>query len=323
MTHKEVCMKFLITGGAGFIGSNFCHYFYNENDDFVVFDALTYAGNKNNLRELLEKPNFKFIHGNICDEKMVDELFKIEKFDCVINFAAESNVESSMNNPQIFIDSNITGVRVLLDACKKYNVKRFHQISTDEVYGELLDNESQFYEESSLKPNNVYSVTKAAADMLVLNYHKIFGLNVTISRCSNNFGKYQHYEKFIPKTIRHILNDENVPVHGDGLNVRDWIYVLDHCRAIDLILKNGVSGEVYNVGCHNERTNLEIAQLILKLMGFSSNKIQFIDDRITNDKRYSMNYDKIAKELGYEPKYEFEKCLKDTIEWYEGQLWRQ
>lgn len=313
-------MKILITGGAGFIGANFCHYFYNEKDDFVVLDALTYAGNKENLGELLEKQNFKFIHGNICDEILVDEIFSREKFDLVVNFAAESNVESSIYNPQIFIDSNITGVRVLLDACRKHGVKRYHQISTDEVYGELLDNNSQFYETSKIEPNNVYSVTKAAADMLVLNYYKIFDLFVTISRCSNNYGKFQHYEKFIPKTIKHIVNKENIPVHGNGENVRDWIYVLDHCAGIEKVLKKGRPGEVYNIGCHNEKTNIEIVEIILKLFGESKSKIEFTENRKTNDKRYAMNFDKISTELGYRPKFNFEESLKETIDWYKEKL---
>ena len=313
-------MKILITGGAGFIGANFCHYFYNEDDEFVVIDALTYAGNKENFGELLKKPNFKFVHGNICDEDLIDELFKRERFDLVVNFAAESNVESSVYNPQIFIDSNITGVRVLLDACRKYDVKRFHQISTDEVYGELLDNESKFYETSKIEPNNVYSVTKAAADMLVLNYFKTFGLNVTISRCSNNYGKFQHYEKFIPKTIRHIANGEDIPVHGDGQNVRDWIYVLDHCQGIAKVLKHGKSGEIYNIGCNNEKTNYEIAEIILELFGENNSKIEFVENRKTNDRRYAMNYDKISKELGYVPKYDFKQTLKETIDWYKEKL---
>ena len=309
-------MKILITGGAGFIGANFCHYIYNEMDEFVVLDALTYAGNLNHIKDLLKYPNFKFVHGNIADVDLVDNLFKEECFDVVVNFAAESHVENSVENPQVFIVSNITGVMVLLDACKKYSVSKFHQVSTDEVYGELLDNETQFYEYSPLKPNNPYSVTKAAADMLVMSYHKIFGMHTTISRCSNNYGIYQHQEKFIPKSITHIVNNQNIQVHGDGQNIRDWINVIDHCQGIAKIIKNGKSGEIYNIGSHNERTNLEIAELILNTMHESTSKIEFVSNRKTNDRRYSINYDKIANELGYTPIYNFDNSFGQIIDWY-------
>lgn len=313
-------MNILITGGAGFIGSNFCHYFYNEKDNFVVLDAMTYAGNLDFIKDLLDRPNFKFVRGNIADADLVDRLFAEEKFDVVINFAAESNVDTSVVNPQIFIDSNITGVRVLLDACRRHSVGKYHQVSTDEVYGELLDSEGQFFEDSPLKPNNPYSVTKAAADMLVLSYHKIFGLHTTISRCANNYGICQHYEKFIPKSIRHVMNNENIPVHGNGQNIRDWVNVFDHCQGIAKIVEKGRAGEVYNIGSNNERTNLEIAQLVLNTMNDSSVEIEFVKDRPTNDKRYSINYDKIAKELGYEPKYTFENCFQGIVDWYKQNL---
>ena len=311
-------MNILITGGAGFIGSNFCHYFYNEKDNFVVLDALTYASNKEVLNDLLAKANFRLVHGNICDDKLVDELFCKEKFDLVINFAAESNVETSVSNPQIFIDSNITGVRVLLDACKKYGVERFHQVSTDEVYGELIDQTSQFDEQSALNPKNPYSITKAAADLLVLSYNRIFGLQTTISRCSNNYGPYQHEEKFIPKSIAHICNGQNIAVHGDGSNVRDWIHVLDHCQGIEKVALNGRSGQIYNIGSHNEKTNFEIAKLILNAMNENESKIEFVKDRSTNDKRYAINFDKISRELGYKPVYTFENSLKQIVEWYKN-----
>ena len=311
-------MKILITGGAGFIGSNFCHYVYNRNDDFVVLDALTYASNLNYIQDLIDKPNFRFVKGNIVDVKLVDELFAKERFDIVINFAAETNVDTSVYNSQIFIDSNITGVRVLLDACKKYSVGRFHQVSTDEVYGELLDDKTQFYEGSELKPNNPYSITKAAADLLILSYHKMFGVNVTISRCTNNYGIYQHKEKFIPKSITHVLQNENIELHGDGKNIRDWINVLDHCQGIDKIVKYGKSGEIYNVGSNNEKTNLYIANLILKTVGKDGPGIVLVKDRMTNDKRYSINYDKISKELGYAPKFTFENSFKDIVAWYKN-----
>ena len=308
-------MNILITGGAGFIGSNFCHYYYNYSDNFVILDALTYAGNKDFLKGLLEKPNFKFVHGNICDKQLVEGLLEKDKIDVVINFAAESNVDTSVVNPQVFIDSNITGVRVLLDACKKYNV-RFHQVSTDEVYGELDDGESQFIETMPLKPNNPYSVTKAAADMLILSYHKIFGIHATISRCANNYGVHQNVEKYIPKCINHINNGEKIEVHGDGSNVRDWINVLDHCQGIAKIVEKGRPGEVYNIGSNNERTNLELAKIILATMGASEDKIAFVKDRQSNDKRYSTNYDKITRELGYKPLYTFENSLKNIVDWY-------
>lgn len=309
-------MNILITGGAGFIGSNFCHYYYNESDRFVVLDALTYAGDLGFIKDLIDKPNFRFVHGNITDTGLVNKLFAEEKFNVVINFAAETNVDTSVNNPQIFIDTNITGVRVLLDACRDYSVDKFHQVSTDEVYGELLDKNGQFFEDSPLNPTNPYSVTKAAADLLVLSYYRIFGLNVTVSRCSNNYGIYQHYEKFIPKSIRHVINNENIPVHGDGQNVRDWICVMDHCQGIAKIVKQGRAGEVYNIGSNNEKTNFEIANLILKTMNTSVSKVEFVKDRATNDKRYSINYDKITSELDYQPIYNFENYFAYMTEWY-------
>ena len=312
-------MNILITGGAGFIGSNFCHYYYNDKDNFVVLDLLTYAGNKDYLRDLIDKSNFIFVKGNICDEVLVDNLFKEHNFDTVVNFAAESNVDTSVTNPQVFIDSNITGVRVLLDACKKYKVA-FHQVSTDEVYGELLDNTSQFYETSPLNPNNPYSVTKAAADMLVLSYHKIYGLHTTISRSSNNYGIYQHNEKYIPKSICQLLNNQSITVHGDGQNVRDWVNVLDHCQGISKIIKNGKSGQVYNIGSHNEKTNLQVAKIITKAMGRTDKCIVLVQDRLTNDKRYSINFDKISNELRYKPIYTFDNSLNTIIDWYKKEL---
>ena len=308
-------MNILITGGAGFIGSNFCHYYYNDKDNFVVLDLLTYAGNKDYLKDLLDKSNFKFVQGNICDEKLIDKLFCENNFDIVINFAAESNVDTSIINPQVFIDSNITGVRVLLDACKKYKVA-FHQVSTDEVYGELLDNTSQFYETSPLKPNNPYSVTKAAADMLVLSYHKMFGLRTTISRSSNNYGICQHQEKLIPKSILSIVNNKKIQVHGDGQNVRDWVNVMDHCQGIAKIIIKGKSGEIYNIGSNNEKTNLQVAKVIAKLMDKKEQDIELVADRISNDRKYSLNFDKISKELGYAPIHSFENSLKQIIDWY-------
>lgn len=309
-------MNILITGGAGFIGANFCHYVYNESDNFVCLDALTYAGNKENIEDLLNNQNFKFVLGNICDEELVDKVIKENKIDVVVNFAAESHVENSIKNPQPFIDTNITGVRVLLDACKKHNVKRFHQVSTDEVYGELKDGDPSFLETSPLKPTNPYSISKAAADLLVLSYNKMFNLDITISRCSNNYGIYQHKEKFVSKSIQDVINNRNITVHGDGKNIRDWINVLDHCEGIKKIIESGRSGEIYNIGSSGEKTNLEVAKIILSCFKDPKSKIEFVENRKNNDYRYSINYDKISKELGYKPKYTFENSLQTIIDWY-------
>lgn len=311
-------MKYLITGGAGFIGSNFCHYIYNDKDEFVVIDALTYAGNIEFIEDLLDKENFKFVHGNICDESLVDSLFLDEQFDVVVNFAAESHVETSTVNPQIFIDTNITGVRVLLDACKKHGIKRFHQVSTDEVYGEILDDSQKFFEDSPLNPKNPYSVTKAAADLLVMSYHNIFGLNTTISRCSNNYGPNQHTEKFISRAISQLMQGKKVTVHGDGGNSREWIYVLDHCGGIVKILDSGKSGEIYNIGSGVEKTNLEIAKILCKIFDKSEENIEFVENRITNDKRYSLSCDKISKELGFASAYSFEETFSKVVDWYKS-----
>ncbi len=309
-------MKYLITGGAGFIGSNFCHYIYNENDSFVCLDALTYAGNTDFISDLLEKPNFRFVKGNICDEAMINDLFENEKFDYVINFAAESHVENSIFGPQPFIDSNITGVRVLLDASRKYNVTRFHQVSTDEVYGELGLNDEAFDENSPLRPTSPYSISKTAADLLVLSYYKMFNQNVTISRCSNNYGIYQHIEKFIPTVISQARANKDITLHGDGSNIRDWVNVFDHCQGIEKIVKLGRAGEVYNIGSHNEVSNKALANIILNKMPSSQSKLVFVKNRLVNDYRYALNYDKISNELGYEPKYNFENSLDNIMEWY-------
>lgn len=313
-------MNILITGGAGFIGANFCHYVYNKSDNFVCLDALTYAGNKENIEGLLNNQNFKFILGNICDEELVDKVIKENKIDVVVNFAAESHVENSIKTPQPFIDTNITGVRVLLDACKKHNVKRFHQVSTDEVYGELKDGDPSFLETSPLKPTNPYSISKAAADLLVLSYNKMFNLDTTISRCSNNYGIYQHKEKFVSKSIQDVINNRNITVHGDGKNIRDWINVLDHCEGIKRIIESGRSGEIYNIGSSGEKTNLEVAKTILSCFKSPKSKIEFVKNRKNNDYRYSINYDKISKELGYKPKYTFENSLQTIIDWYKQNL---
>ena len=313
-------MNILITGGAGFIGANFCHYIYNDKDSFVCLDALTYAGKKEYLGDLINKQNFEFVYGNICDEKLVDDLFARCNFDVVVHFAAESHVDNSVSSPQIFIDTNITGTRVLLDASRKYGVKKFHQVSTDEVYGELGDNDPAFTEDSPLKPTSPYSISKATADMLALSYHNLFGLGVTISRCSNNYGIYQHTEKFIPKSIKHLKDGENIAVHGDGKNTRDWIHVLDHCQGILKIVQNGRPGQVYNVGSHGEKTNIEVARSLLKNYGNTNSKIELVPNRQSNDRRYAINYSKITTELGYTPLYTFENSIKNIIDWYKENL---
>jgi len=313
-------MKFLITGGAGFIGSNYLHYVVNKypNDYFVCLDALTYAGNYNNIKSLEEKNNFKFIKGNICDEVFVNELFTNEKFDVVINFAAESHVDNSIKNPGIFIETNIQGTRVLLDASRKNNIKRYHQVSTDEVYGDLpLDRKDLlFTEETPIHTSSPYSSSKAGADLLVMAYYRTFGLPVTISRCSNNYGPYQFPEKLIPVVISKALNNENIPVYGKGENVRDWIHVIDHNIGVDLIVREGIVGEVYNLGGHSEKTNLEVVKMILKQMNKSEDLITFVTDRPGHDLRYAIDSSKVEKELGWTRTYDFEKGIKETVEWY-------
>lgn len=312
-------MKILITGGAGFIGGNFCHYMLEKHpeDDYVCLDALTYAGNMETLADILDKPNFKFVQGNICDSELVDKLFADEKFDIVINFAAESHVDRSIENPKLFLESNIIGVQTLMDACRKYNVKRFHQVSTDEVYGDLpLDRpDLLFHEDTPIHTSSPYSASKASADLLVMAYHRTFKLPVTISRCSNNYGAYQFPEKLIPLIIKKAQNNEKLPIYGKGDNVRDWLHVYDHCSAIDLIVRNGKDGEVYNIGGHNERTNLEVVKTILKVLGKPESLIEFVTDRPGHDRRYAMDPTKIETELGWKPKYNFDTGIVETIKW--------
>jgi len=312
-------VKFLITGGAGFIGGNFCHYMIDKypHDSFICLDALTYAGNMETLQVLLDKPNFKFVQGNICDQVAVNKLFATEKFDIVINFAAESHVDRSIENPKLFLDTNIIGVQTLMDACRKYAIKRFHQVSTDEVYGDLpLDRPDLFFSETTpLHTSSPYSASKAAADLLVLAYHRTFNLPVTISRCSNNYGPYQFPEKLIPLMIKKAQNNEPLPIYGKGENVRDWLHVLDHCRAIDLIVRNGKDGETYNVGGHNERTNLSVVKTILKVMNKPESLITFVADRPGHDRRYAIDSTKIMTELGWQPQYDFNTGILETIKW--------
>lgn len=315
-------MKILVTGGAGFIGSNFCRYVIEKypTDEVVCLDALTYAGNLENLNDIIGNEKFNFIKGNICDEELVDNLFNKERFDVVVNFAAESDVDRSIINSKEFLMSNIIGVQTLMDACVKYNVKKFHQISTDEVYGELPLNDKGdlFYEYSPLKATNPYSVSKASADLLVLSYHRIYKLPVTISRCSNNYGPYQFPEKLIPLTITKIFSDEKIPVHGKGSNIRDWIHVYDHCSAVDLIIRKGTVGEIYNIGSNCEKQNIEVVKTILKEMGKEESMISYVEDRPGNDLRYALSNEKIKKELNWEPLYTFEEGLRSTIDWYKN-----
>ena len=313
-------MKYLVTGGAGFIGSNFMHYEVKKypNDMFVCLDALTYAGNYNNIKSLEQYDNFKFVHGDITDRDFIYQLFESEKFDVVINFAAESHVDNSIKNPNVFLTTNIIGTSVLMDACRKYGIKRYHQVSTDEVYGDLpLDRPDLFFtEETPIHTSSPYSSSKAGADLLVLAYHRTYGLPVTISRCSNNYGPYHFPEKLIPLMIANALNDKPLPVYGEGLNVRDWLYVEDHCKAIDLIIHKGKVGEVYNVGGHNEKQNIEIVKIICKELGKPESLITHVGDRKGHDMRYAIDPTKIHNDLGWLPETKFEDGIKKTIQWY-------
>ncbi len=313
-------MKFLVTGGAGFIGSNYCHYVVNKypEDYFVCLDALTYAGNYNNIKSLESKENFKFVKGDITDREFIDSLFKSENFDVVINFAAESHVDNSIKNPGIFLTTNIIGTQVLMDASLKYNVKRYHQVSTDEVYGDLpLDRpDLKFTENTPIHTSSPYSSSKAGADLLVGAYHRTFGLPTTISRCSNNYGPYQFPEKLIPVIISKALRNENIPVYGTGENVRDWIHVYDHNVGVDLIVRNGKVGEVYNLGGHSERTNLTVVKTILKQLDKSEDLITFVEDRKGHDLRYAIDSTKSENELGWDRTYNFEDGIKETVDWY-------
>lgn len=313
-------MKFLVTGGAGFIGSNYLHYVTDKykDDYFVCIDALTYAGNYNNIKELENKENFKFVKGDITDRQLVEKLFEEEKFDYVINFAAESHVDNSIKNPGVFLNTNIMGTQVLMDACRKYGIKRYHQVSTDEVYGDLpLDRPDLLFTElTPIHTSSPYSASKASADLLVLAYARTFKLPITISRCSNNYGPYQFPEKLIPVVISKALNDENIPVYGKGENVRDWIHVHDHNVGVDMIVRNGKDGEVYNLGGHSERTNLEVVKTILKQLGKPESLITFVSDRPGHDLRYAIDSTKTEKELGWDRTYKFEDGMKETIDWY-------
>ena len=313
-------MNILITGAAGFIGCNFVHYMLKKHPDYklIGYDALTYAGNLSSLSVALENQNFKFIKGDIRDKAAVVKVFKTEKPDIVVNFAAESHVDRSIENPTIFLETNIIGTCVLMDACREFGIHRFHQVSTDEVYGDLpLDRpDLLFTENTPLHTSSPYSSSKASADLSVLAYHRTYGLNVTISRCSNNYGPYQFPEKLIPLMIINALNNKKLPVYGEGLNVRDWLFVEDHCKAIDMILQSGRNGEVYNVGGHNEMHNIDIVKLILQKLGKPENLIEHIKDRKGHDLRYAIDPSKINTELGWKPETMFKDGINKTIEWY-------
>ena len=309
-------VKVLVTGGAGFIGSNFVKFMLNKYSDYKIInlDALTYAGNLENLSDVENNSNYQFVKGDICDISLVDNLFR-EGIDYVVNFAAESHVDRSIENPGIFVQTNIMGTQVLLDASKKYGVKKYLQVSTDEVYGSLGAT-GYFTEETPLAPNSPYSASKASADMMVRAYHETFNLPVNITRCSNNYGPYQFPEKLIPLMISNALEDKELPVYGDGLNIRDWLHVEDHCSAIDLVLHEGISGEVYNVGGNNEKTNIEIVKLILKNLSKPETLIKYVKDRLGHDRRYAIDSSKIQNELGWKLKYNFEAGILETIKWY-------
>ena len=319
-------MNIIVTGGAGFIGANFVYYQLEKHpeDRIICLDALTYAGNLETLEEAMKNPNFRFVKGDIADREFVYNLFEEEHPDIVVNFAAESHVDRSIENPEIFLKTNIMGTQVLMDACRKYGIKRYHQVSTDEVYGDLpLDQPDLFFtEETPIHTSSPYSSSKAGADLLVLAYYRTFKLPVTITRCSNNYGPYHFPEKLIPLMISRALADEPLPVYGKGENVRDWLYVKDHCSAIDLVMRKGRVGEVYNVGGHNERTNLEVVKTILAQLGKPESLITYVTDRPGHDMRYAIDPTKIHTELGWLPETKFDDGIKATIEWYlENEDW--
>jgi dTDP-glucose 4,6-dehydratase len=319
-------MKIAVTGGAGFIGGNFVHYILNKYRDYnvICIDALTYAGNMETLKPVLANPRFVFRKADIADRTTIYTIFENQKPDIVINFAAESHVDRSIENPELFLRTNILGTQVLLDACNKFCIRRYHQVSTDEVYGDLpLDRPDLYFTENTpIHTSSPYSASKASADLLVQAYYRTFGTPVTISRCSNNYGPYHFPEKLIPLMISNALKNKPLPVYGKGENVRDWLYVEDHCSAIDLIVHNGRPGEVYNIGGHNERTNLEVVKTILQELGKSENMITYVKDRPGHDLRYAIDPAKIRMELGWQPETDFETGIVKTIRWFlENQDW--
>lgn len=313
-------MTILVTGGAGFIGANFVHYQLREHPEerVVCLDALTYAGNLENLTEALKDSRFRFVKGDIADRETVYALFEEEKPDIVVNFAAESHVDRSITQPELFLRTNILGTQVLMDACRRYGVRRYHQVSTDEVYGDLpLDRPDLFFtEETPIHTSSPYSASKASADLLVLAYFRTFHLPVSITRCSNNYGPYHFPEKLIPLMITRALNDQSLPVYGKGENIRDWLYVEDHCAAIDLVMRRGREGEVYNVGGHNERTNLDVVKTVLRELGKPESLITFVTDRLGHDRRYAIDPGKIHAELGWLPRTKFDDGMHQTVQWY-------
>ncbi|MDO5476617.1 MAG: dTDP-glucose 4,6-dehydratase [Eubacteriales bacterium] len=321
-------MTIFVTGGAGFIGSNFVFYELDRHpeDRIVCIDKLTYAGNLSTLAPVMDKPNFRFVRMDICDREAIYGLFEEEKPDIVVNFAAESHVDRSIEDPEVFLRTNIIGTSVLMDASRKYGVKRYHQVSTDEVYGDLpIDRPDLFFtEETPIHTSSPYSSSKASADLLVLAYYRTFGLPVSISRCSNNYGPYHFPEKLIPLMIINALHDKPLPVYGEGLNVRDWLYVEDHCKAIDLVMREGREGEVYNIGGHNEMKNIDIVKLICKELGKPESLITYVTDRKGHDLRYAIDPTKIHSELGWLPETMFKDGIKKTIRWYlDNQAWWQ
>lgn len=313
-------MKIIVTGGAGFIGGNFVYYELKNHpeDEIICLDKLTYAGNLETLSKAMKNPRFTFIKGDIADRKFIYGLFASEKPDIIVNFAAESHVDRSIEDPEIFLQTNVMGTQVLMDACRKYGISRYHQVSTDEVYGDLpLDRPDLFFtEETPIHTSSPYSASKASADLLVLAYHRTYKLPVTITRCSNNYGPYHFPEKLIPLMIANALADKPLPVYGNGENVRDWLYVEDHCAAIDLVIRKGRVGEIYNIGGHNERTNLDVVKTILKQLGKPESLITFVKDRPGHDRRYAIDPTKIHSELGWLPQTGFDDGIKKTINWY-------
>lgn len=319
-------MKIIVTGGAGFIGVNFIHYILSKYPEYsiICIDKLTYAGNLSSLKDVLFLPNFTFIKGDICDRKLIYRIFEESKPDIIVNFAAESHVDRSIESSEPFLQTNIIGTGVLLDACKKYGIKRYHQVSTDEVYGDLPleDKDAFFTETTNLRTSSPYSASKAAGDLLALSYFTTHKIPITISRCSNNYGYYHFPEKLIPLMITKALKNEKLPIYGTGSNVRDWLFVEDHCSAIDLIIHKGIPGEIYNIGGHNEHSNLDVVKIILKELHLSESLISFVKDRAGHDLRYAINPQKIVDQLNWKPKISFEIGIKLTIKWYlENPTW--
>lgn len=310
-------MNLIVTGGAGFIGSNFVRHMLNTYPDYTIInlDLLTYAGNKESLADLIDNPKHVFVEGNITDRDLLDQLITDYKIDGIINFAAESHVDRSILNPEVFVETNIQGTLALLDAARKHKLKKYVQVSTDEVYGSL-GAEGYFTEDTPLAPNSPYSASKAGSDMLVRSYFETYGMDVNITRCSNNYGPYHFPEKLIPLMITNAMDQKNLPIYGDGENIRDWLHVTDHCAAIDLVFHKGKSGEVYNVGGHNERTNNQIVDLIVDRLDVSKDLVTYVEDRLGHDRRYAIDPIKLETELGWKPKYTFDTGIVETIDWY-------